>query len=130
MRLETLNSYIKTNVAPILIENIPSDVFGDSMILLPADLDMSLLNGHYEGVHFVPPTWYQELEQKDLNQPSFLVIDGLSKISQEDQMKFMEILKYRKVGVFELPKNCVVVITSEKIQGAIHPTIYSLVAHI
>ena len=37
----------------------------------------------------------------------------MSKISKEEQTKFDEILKYRKIGVLELPKNCVILLNGK-----------------
>ena len=43
----------------------------------------------------------------------------------------MEILKYRQVSTFELPKNTVIVVTAKEInENTINEEIYSLVAHI
>lgn len=123
-KLELLNTYIKANVAPILIEKVPKEVFEHHAVILQATIDKSLLNGHYEGVNYLPPDWFTELESKDI-----LIIDHLSDISREEQKKFIELLKYRKISTFDLPKRCVILITCENTSN-ISEEIYSLVAHI
>ena len=44
-------------------------------------------------------------------------------------MKFYELLKYRKIGVFELPQNCVIVLTAQE-GNQIAEDIYSLVVSV
>lgn len=127
-RLEMITSYIKGNIAPLLIENIPSDIFNRNAVILLADIDMKELNGHYEGINFLPPNWYQELQKYKEDNYCFLVISELSNLPKEEQLKFGEILKYKKVGVFDLPKNCVIIITGRNIKETISKEIYSMVA--
>lgn len=129
-KINMINTYIKTNISPILVEGITGQNLPNSVII-PSNCAVELLNGHYEGVDFMPPKWYEELMiKKDLN-INILVIDNLTNIGADDQVKFCEILKYRKISTFELPKNCAIVITCDKVdKNKISPEIYSLVAHI
>lgn len=125
-KFEVLNTYIKENIAPILVYDVETSVFDKNAVIIPSDIDISELNGHYEGIDFVPPTWFKNLENsKDFN---LLIIDNLSKIEKDEQTKFIEILKYKKVGVFDLPKNCRIIITCEKLSNSINDEIISLVA--
>lgn len=127
-KLEMITSYIKGNVAPLLIENISSDIFTRNAVILPAEIDMKELDGHYEEINFLPPNWYQELQKYKEDNYCFLVISELSNLPKEEQLKFGEILKYKKVGVFDLPKNCVIIITGRNIKETISKEIYSMVA--
>ena len=121
-------TYIKTNVAPILVDFIFGKDLKDAVVL-PANCKLEDLNGHYEGVDFLPPTWLQEL-QKD-NKPKLLVIDNIDTIPKEEQLKFGEILKYRKVSTFDLPSNCIIVLTAKEInKDTIDEELFSLVARI
>ena len=125
---ELLMSYIKINVAPILVDFIDGNNIPNS-VLLPANLEISELNGHYENIEFHPPEWLNKL--KSYNTPTILVIDKIDSIPKNEQTKFLEILKYRQVSTFELPKNTVIVVTAKKInENTINEEIYSLVAHI
>lgn len=125
---EMFLTYVKTNVAPILEDFIFGKDLKDAVVL-PADLKREELTGHYEGEEYLPPVWYTKLP-KD-NTPKLLVIDNIDKISKEEQIKFGEILKYRKVSTFELPKNCVIVVTAKDISDkTINEEIFSLVARI
>ena len=48
---EILLSYIKANVAPILVDFISSKDFDDAVVI-PANVDIKELNGHYDGADF------------------------------------------------------------------------------
>ena len=125
---ELLISYLKANVTPILV----TFIFGKDIPLatvIPADIDAKELNGHYEGADYMPPKWYNELvTNKNLK---LLVIDLIDSITKEEQLKFIELLEYRKVSTFELPKDCVIIVTAKEInENTINEEIYSLVAQI
>ena len=124
---ELLMSYIKSNVAPILVDFIDGSSI-PNCVVLPANLEITELNGHYDNTEFVSPEWLNKLEEST---STILVIDKIDSIPKDEQTKFVEILKYRKVSTFELPKNTVIVITAEYINSnTINEEIYSLVAHI
>ena len=124
---ELLMNYIKSNVAPILVDFIDGNSIPNSVVL-PANCEITELNGHYDKVEFVSPEWLNKLEGST---PSILVIDKIDSIPKNEQTKFVEILKYRQVSTFELPKNTVIVVTAKEInQNTINEEIYSLVAHI
>ena len=127
-RKEMLLSYVKANVTPILEDFI----FGKDIsnaIVLPAEIEDIELNGHYEGTEFMPPKWLNEiLKTKD---SKILVIDKIDNISKESQLKFCELLEYRKISTFELPKSCVIIVTANEVnKDKISEEIFSLVARI
>ena len=124
---ELLMSYIKSNVVPILVDFIDGNSIPNSVIL-PANLEITELNGHYDNTEFKPPKWLNKFEEST---PTILVIDKIDSIPKNEQTKFVEILKYRQVSTFELPKNTVIVVTAKEInENTINGEIYSLVAHI
>ena len=111
-RLNLLENYIKSGVSPVLIKNIPSSAFNNSVII-KSNIDRSELNGHYENTEFCPPQWYKELLAK-----SKASIAGL-------------VIEYKKVSTFELPKNCLVIVTcSDLTTNKINEEVYSLLAQI
>ena len=125
---ELLMNYIKSNVVPILVDFIDGSSIPDSVIL-PANCDVTELNGYYDNTKFDAPEWLKRLESD--NTPTILVIDKIDSIPKDEQKKFVEILKYRKVSTFEIPKNTVIVVTAKEInENTINEEIYSLVAHI
>ena len=127
-RRELLLSYIKANVAPILVDFISgNDING--AVVIPANVDIKELNGHYDGTDFMPPKWLNEI--LSTNASRILVIDKIDEVSKEEQLKFCELLEHRKISTFELPKNCVIFVTAKEInKDTISEEIYSLVAQI
>ena len=125
---ELLMSYIKANVAPILVNFISGkDIPG--AIVISADVDAKELNGHYDGADYMPPKWYNELVAN--NNSKVLVIDLIDSINKEEQLKFIELLEYRKISTFDLPKDCVIIVTAKEVnKDKISEEIYSLVAQI
>lgn len=125
---DILLSYIKANVAPILVDFI----FGKDLngaVILPANVDVKELNGHYVGANFMPPKWLDEI--LSTNASRILVIDKIDSISKGEQLKFCELLEHRKISTFELPKNCVIIVTANEInKDKISEEIFSLVARI
>lgn len=123
---EMLLTYLKSNVAPVLVDFLPIIDF-DFAVTIPANIDIKELNGHYEGLDFIPPKWLNEILSSTKNK--ILVIDKIDTISKEEQLKFVELLKYRKILTFELPKDCLIIITANEINTEkISNEIYSLVA--
>lgn len=121
-------SYIKANIAPVLVDFISGEDLEDA-IILPADINTKELNGHYNGIDFVPPKWLSEL--LNTSNSRILVIDKIDSITKEEQTKFIELLKYRKISTFELPKNVIIVVTASDInKNTINEEIFSLVAQI
>lgn len=127
-KLEILKSYIDLNIAPILIEDIDINILNPYAVRIPASISITELNGHFENKIFLPPKWFNELEAKSKNSACILIIDNLSSLPIKEQIKFVDILKYKKTGTINLPQNCVIIITGEK--GIISEEINSLVVSI
>lgn len=124
---EMLLSYIRVNVAPILVDFLSGKDLPYATIL-PANLDIKELNGHYENTEYLPPRWLNKLQQ---NSNNLLVIDQIDTISKQEQLKFYELLKHRKISTFVLPSECRIIITATEInKDKINEKIYSLVAQI
>lgn len=129
-RISLLENYIKSGVSPLLVQNIPSNSF-DNSVIIKSNIDRSELNGHYENTVFCPPLWYKELLDKSKSGHVILVIENINDISLEEQNKFIEILKYNKISTFELPKNCLVIVTCSDLNNKkISEEVYSLLAQI
>ncbi len=127
-RKEMFLSYLKANVAPILIDFLSGQDF-ENAIVLPANIDSLELNGHYEGMIFKPPLWLAEILGE--NKSKILVIDKIDMISKEEQLKFCELLEYRKISTFTLPENCIIIVTANEInKEKINCEIFSLVVRI
>lgn len=123
-RVKLLKVYLNSNIKHFLVRDI-ADLKLKKYISLNSDCDKSLLNGCYDGLEFVAPIWYKDL--CSLKTP-VLVINNIDGIEKAEQRKFMEILKYNKIGTFELPDNCIVMITY--LNKSIHEDIFSLLVEI
>lgn len=124
---ELLLSYVNANVAPILVDFISANEVKNAVII-PADISKEQLNGHYDNINFLPPKWLEQILKQE---KEVLIIDKIDSISKEEQLKFCELLKYRKISTFKLPKNCIILITANKISAEkIHREISSLVVQI
>lgn len=129
-KLNLLENYIKYKISPILVESFPTNTLKNS-IVLPANINKTELNGHYENIEFCPPSWYKELLEKSKKGYVILIIDNINTVSLEEQNKFIEILKYKKISTFELPKNCLIIVTYKKLNDKkISEEVYSLLAQI
>lgn len=127
---ESLKNIFLNNICPILFENIASSIF-DNSVTLDKNCDISELNGHYDGIHFLPPKWYDELLEKSKEQYCILVIEDINKLSSFEQGKFNELLKYRKISTFDLPSNCRIVLICDNLKDyPLSNEVYSLIAHI
>ena len=121
---DLLNVYLRTNVAPILIDFLESKDIPNS-IILQADISKNELVGHYEGINYCPPNWYKKL-MEDINK-FVIVIEDLDVIPQNEQSKFIEILKYKQVSTFEIPEEYRIIITTKNKKN-ISEEIQSLIA--
>ena len=68
-----------------------------------------------------------------LSNEAVLVVrrDCLNKIPEEEQRKFIELLKYKKVYVHKLPENCRIFVTYSNInENPIDEELYSFMVHI
>ena len=125
---EMLIAYMEANVVPILVDFMSGEDFGGA-IILPANIPKEELDGHYEGEKYVPPKWYNKLISPNGNR--LLIIDKIDTIKLEEQIKFGEILKYRKVSTYSLPKETRIIVTASKVnKDTVCEEIFSLVAKI
>ena len=122
-----LKEYIKLNIAPILVDFIEKDFINDKVVI-SSNCKKEELNEIYEQEKTLPPKWYQELINKN---KKILIINNLDSISNEEQKKFIEILKYRKVSTFKLPQDVrIIITTTKKVKNNIDKEIFNLVLYI
>ena len=120
---ELFISYIKANVAPILVDFIGASYIPNSVII-DSNISLSDLVGD-KGI----PSWYLELTCD--NSSKFLVINNIDLISKNEQLKFLELLKDREIGEYKIPDNVVIIVCAEKInKDTINERIYSLVVDV
>ncbi len=126
--LVRLKEFMNNTDYPLLVSNFPSELY-EGAVTLESDIDVTLLNGHYEGINYEPPHWFKVLEENAKLGKSLLIINNIDDLALDEQMKFGEILKYRKISTFDLPKNVQIIVTI-KPSGKVVEDIYSLLVHI
>lgn len=122
---EILLSYMKANVGPILVDFIHGEDI-DNAYTIEADTSLKDLNGTYDNDKLIPPNWYTKMTNRKI-----LVIDRIDTISKKSQLKFHELLKYRKMGTFKLNDDCIILVTTESTdKSKINPEILNLLVWI
>ena len=126
-KINTLETYLNSGLTNILIENVKKEIFEDE-IILNYDIPVEELNGHFEGINFEPPSWYKDLIN---NNKKILVINDINKLEYNEQTKFIEILKYKKISTFLLPNDLVVIVLVNNLkENKINEEVYSLLAFV
>ncbi len=91
---EMLFEYIKINAAPILTD-YKLDLNMKEIVKIPASINRDELTGHYDINGYKPPKWLDKILKS--KETKILLIENIDKIAQEEQEKFEELLKYRKI---------------------------------
>ena len=124
-----IEDYKKANVMPIMI-SVDKNIF-KNYTEIPANCSNETLKGTFDLEGYKSPLWYEEVKKKENDNINLLIITDFDKIDKESQKKFTELLKYRKIGTLNLPKNCAIIVLANSInKESIDKEIYSLVAHI
>lgn len=130
-QVDLLGEYIKTGTSAILIEEIPENAIKKGAVVLEADCSKAELMGHYENLEFIAPEWYKKLMDSSKQHTPVLIIKDINKIPEEEQRKFIELFKYRKVYVHKLPENCMIFATYSNLEERpIQEELYSFMVHI
>ena len=130
-KIELLGEYIKNTNYPILIDEIPESIRQKVAVIINSDCKNDELTGKYIGKEFEEPNWYKKLKTIDKNTFSILIIDQINNISEQEQRKFIELLKYRKSYIYKLPENCKIFVTySKDKEKPIEKEVYSFLIHI
>ena len=130
-QVDLLGEYIKSGTSAILIEEIPENAIKKGAVVLEADCSKAELMGHYENLEFIAPEWYKKLMDSSKEHTPVLIIKDINKIPEEEQRKFIELFKYRKVYVHKLPENCMIFATYSNLEERpIQEELYSFMVHI
>lgn len=130
-QVDLLGEYIKAGTSAILIEEIPENAIKKGAVILEADCSKAELMGHYENLEFIAPEWYNKLMDSAKSHTPVLIIKDINKIPEEEQRKFIELFKYRKVYVHKLPENCMIFATYSNLEERpIQEELYSFMVHI
>ena len=107
------------NKYPLIIVGV-SDKFFGSATIINSGIESSELgikignNGEY-----VLPSWLKEMNIKSVknNDKNILVIESIDKISSEEQLKFLGILKNNGLNGYSFPKNTQIIITCTNVEN-------------
>jgi hypothetical protein len=130
-QVDLLGEYIKAGNAIVLTEMLPNSIVEKGAVVINADCANAELMGHYENFEYVTPQWYIKLVESSKEHTPVLIIKDINKIPEEEQRKFIELFKYKKVYVHKLPENCMIFVTySDLKENPIDEEVYSFMAHI
>ena len=130
-QVDLLGEYIKKGNMPILIEEIPQSVIDKGAVVIDSNCSNAELMGKFENSEYVRPEWYNKLIDSSKLHTPILIIKDINKISNEEQRKFIELLKYKKVYTSKIPENCMIFLTySDLDNNPIEEEVYSFLAHI
>lgn len=130
-QVDLLGEYIKAETSAILIEEIPENAIKKGAVVLDADCSKAELMGYFENLEFKRPEWYNKLIDSAKSHTPVLIIKDINKISEEEQRKFIELFKYRKIYVHKLPENCMIFATYSNLEERpIQEELYSFMVHI
>ena len=130
-QVDLLGEYIKAGKLAVLIEELPESVIEKGAIVINSDCSSSELMGYFDNLEYIVPEWYNKLMESSKIHTPVLIIKDINKVPEEEQRKFIELLKYKKVYVNKIPENCMIFVTySELKENPIEEEVYSFMAHI
>lgn len=130
-QIELLGEYIKAGKSAVLIEELPESLIEKGAVVINSDCSNSELMGNFDNLEYKLPEWYTQLKESSKFHTPVLIIKDINKVSEEEQRKFIELLKYKKVYVNRLPENCMIFVTySDLKENPIEEELYSFLAHI
>ena len=130
-QVDLLGEYIKAGKLAVLIEELPESVIEKGAIVINSDCPSSELIGYFHNLEYIVPEWYNKLMESSKIHTPVLIIKDINKVPEEEQRKFIELLKYKKVYVNKIPENCMIFVTySDLKENPIEEEVYSFMAHI
>lgn len=128
-QIDLLGEYIKVGNSIVLIEEVPESVIQKGAVVLDAACSNKELMGGYEDLEYKLPNWYIRLTESAKEHTPVLVIKDINKIPEEEQRKFIELFKYKKVYTNKFPENTMIFVTYQK-DKPIDEELYSFMVQI
>ena len=126
--IEKLNELIELSNDPIVLKDTKFKLTGQEVII-EANTPVKGISERYIDGSVEAPDWYKDLMKINSKRP-ILIINNINSIDEVQQARFLDLIKYKKVGSFTLPENTLILITyysSEKYK--LNESIASLVMH-
>lgn len=128
-QIDLLGEYIKLGSSIILIEEIPQSIIEKGAVVIESNCSNKELMGEFKDLEYKIPDWYKRLEEETKKHVPVLVIKDINKIAEEEQRKFIELFKYKKVYTNRLPENTMIFVTYKK-DKPIDERLYSFMVQI
>lgn len=110
MDIERLKELMSISDESILIKDVKFNNTGLDVVL-DSKISIDELNDKFVDGKYVTPNWYNDLINKSKERKTALVIENINDIDEVAQAKFIDILKYKKIGIYKLPENIVIFVT-------------------
>jgi len=112
-KTEIIKEYIKDNITPIWLEGFNLTMFKDMTVVPPEAprSDFAVLVGANGPIY---PKWYKLVMSKQHKPINLLVFESIDLLSDEEQERFLELVKYRRISNVKLPENCCIILTTAK----------------
>ena len=108
-RLKRLEFYLKDCDSPVLVDFLKPEQFKDAIVI-----DANISKNELYGDMSFDPEWYAKLKSSNKEGINYLIINNIAKVNELEQKKFIHLLKDRKCNNIVLPKNAVIVVTTDK----------------
>lgn len=126
---QRIKEYMEISNEPILISNREFKNTGLDVVI-DAKISIDELNDKFIDGKYVVPNWYNDLVSKASIRKTILVISNINSISEIEQSKFIDIIKYKKNGTHKFPDNILILVTyNTENEYKLNESIASLVIH-
>ncbi|MDR0850561.1 MAG: tail fiber assembly protein [Christensenellaceae bacterium] len=128
-KFKTVKEYIKDNLTPLWLEGFDSKQFKNSVVVEAnaPKTEFAVFMGRNGAVF---PSWYNAVLEKKNEQVNLLVFEDIDRLSEEEQERFLEIVKYRTISNAKLPDNCCIILTSSSTGRKINPKLSRFLTYI
>ena len=108
-----IDVYENAKIGPVLIKDIYKKILNDAVVIDSTinSKDLGVVNTD-KGIKY--PKWYDEIVKLDYR---ILIIKDIDKIDEYEQEKFYELLKYKEISNFKLPKDLKIFVTYSNINN-------------
>lgn len=110
MDMERLKGLMSISNEPILVNDVKFNNNGLDVVI-DSKISIDELNDKFVDGKYVTPNWYNDLVNKSKERKTALVIENINDIDEVAQAKFIDIIKYKKIGLYKLPENIAIFIT-------------------
>ena len=129
MDIERLRELMSISNEPILVNDVKFNNTGLDVVI-DSKISIDELNDKFVDGKYVTPDWYNDLVNKSKERKTALVIENINDIDEVAQAKFIDIIKYKKIGLYKLPENIAIFITyNTSSEYKLNDNIASLVMH-